>query len=107
MTGSNNVTVNFNILTVTVTQLLPKMIKIGPKLGPKYSFSSPRIIFGVFAKTSLKTVQNFTMDHSLKFPAKKKIFRTRLPGAAVQKQPKLSQNCIFVEIYTNLLRHFP
>ena len=79
MTGSNNVTVNFNILTVTVTQLLPKMIKIGPKLGPKYSFSSPRIIFGVFAKTSLKTVQTFTMDHSLKFSAKKKNFQDEAP----------------------------
>ena len=64
------------------------------------------MIFGVFAKTSLITVQTFTMGRSLKFPDKK-FFFAGWGSQGVQKQPKLSQNCIFVEIYTNLLGHFP
>ena len=69
MSWSNNVTFNFNILRITVTQILPN---IAPKLGPKCPFSSfLRIIFGVFAKTFFKTVQTFKMGHSLKLPVKK------------------------------------
>ena len=68
----NNFTFNFNILRITVTQILPNIV---PKLGPKCPFSSfLRIIFGVFAKTFFKTVQTFKMGHSLKLPVKKNKF---------------------------------
>ena len=90
MSWSNNVTFNFNILRITVTQILPN---IAPKLGPKCPFSSfLRIIFGVFAKTFFKTVQTFKMGHSLKLPVKKKKFcRAGLPGGPERAQisPKL------------------
>ena len=107
-----NVTfLNFNILTITVTQLLPKMkngqnwSKIGPEAKMPFS-PFLRIIFGVFVETSLKTVHTFLMGHILKFPAKKNFF-CRL-GSGVQKQHKVGQNCIFVKIiYTYLLGHFP
>ena len=45
---------------------------MGP-IGPKCPFSLfIGIVFGVFAKTFLKTVQTFKMGHSLKLPVKKK-----------------------------------
>ena len=105
MSWSNNVTFNFNILRITVTQILPN---IAPKLGPKCPFSSfLRIIFGVFAKTFFKTVQTFKMGHSLKLTVKKKNFSAGWGSQGVQKKPKLAQNCSFNKIYTNLLGHFP
>ena len=71
MPRSSNVTFNFNLLRITVAPPLPKMVKIGPKLAPKYPFSSfLQIIFGIFAKIFFKTVQTFTIGHTLKFPAK-------------------------------------
>ena len=104
MSWSNNVTFNFNILRITVTQILPN---IAPKLGLKCPFSSfLRIIFGVFAKTFFKTVQTFKMGYSLKLPVKKKISAGQ-GSQGVQKKPKLAQNCSFNKIYTNLLGHFP
>ena len=67
-----------------------------PKIGPKCPFSLfLGIIFGVFAKTFLRTVQTSTMGHSLKFPAKE-IFFAVWGSQWVQNQPKLTQNCIFV-----------
>ena len=91
MSWSNNVTFNFNILRITVTQILPN---IAPKLGPKCPFSTfLRIIFVVFAKTFFKTVQTFKIGHSLKLPVKKKKFSCRagLPGGpeTAQISPKL------------------
>ena len=72
MPCSSNLPFNFNILTITMAPLLPKMVKIGPKLGPKCHFSSLiQIIFGIFAKISFRTVQTFTMGHSLNFQQKK------------------------------------
>ena len=82
MTWSNNVTFNFNILRITVTHILPKMVKIGPKCS--FSFFL-RIIFGVFVKTFFKTVQTFKMGHSLKLPVKKKIFSAGRGSQGVQK----------------------
>ena len=105
MSWSNNVTFNFNILRITVTQILPN---IAPKLGPKCPFSTfLRIIFVVFAKAFFKTVQTFKIGHSLKLPVKKKNFPAERGSQGVQKQPKLAQNCSFNKIYTNLLGHFP
>ena len=47
---------------------------MGP-IGPKCPFSLfIGIVFGVFAKTFLKTVQTFKMGHSLKLPVKKNKF---------------------------------
>ena len=64
-----------------------------PKIGPKCPFSLfLGIIFGVFAKTSLRTVQTSTMGHSLKFPAKEIFFgRVGLPVGpeSAQINPKL------------------
>ena len=55
-----------------------KCSKLVQKSGPKCSFSPfLRIIFGVFVKTSLKTVQTFIMEHTLKFPAKNNFFFAR------------------------------
>ena len=45
------------------------------KIGPKCLFSLfIGIVFGVFAKTFLKTVQTFKMGHSLKLLVKKNKF---------------------------------
>ena len=86
MMRSNNVTLNFNILRITVTQILPNMVKIALKLGPKCPFSSfLRIIFGVFAKTFFKKVQTFKMGHSLKLPVKKNFFSAGRGSQGVQK----------------------
>ena len=86
MTWSNNVTFNFNILRITVTQILPKMVKIGPKC-PFSSFL--RMIFSVFVKTFFKTVDFQNGGHSLKLPVKKNFFcQAGLPGG-----PETAQIC--------------
>ena len=108
MSWSNNVTFNFNILRITVTQILPN---IAPKLGPKCPFSSfLRIIFGVFAKTFFKTVQTFKMGHSLKLPVKKNIF---LQGGAPRgsrkspNQPKIAVLTRFTQICWDIFHKLP
>ena len=70
MTWSNNFTFNFNILRITVTQILPKMVKIGPKC-PFSSFL--RMIFSVFVKTFFKTV-DFQNGSQFKTSSQKKNF---------------------------------
>ena len=82
----------------------PKMTQNWPKM---LLFLFLGIIFFVFAKTFFKTVQTFTMGHCLKFLVKEKIFFAGRGTHGVPKQPKLGQNCIFVKIYTNFLKHFP
>ena len=73
MTWSNDFTFNYNILAMTLTRLLPKMVNIGPELGQKCLFSLFLwIIFDVFAKTFFKTVQSFTIGHDLKFLSSQK-----------------------------------
>ena len=91
-----NVTfLNFNILTITVTQLLPKMkngqnwSKIGPEAKMPFS-PFLGIIFGVFVETSLKTVHTFLMGHILKFPAKS--FFCRAAPKGVQKKTAQSRS---------------
>ena len=76
MPWSNNASFNFHIFTITVTPILPKLVKIGPKLGPKctFPFSLNYFCFVFFAKISFKTMQSFTMGHSLAFSTKKNFF---------------------------------
>ena len=110
-----NVTfLNFNILTITVTKLLPKMkngqnwSKIRPEAKMPFSPFSPNYFWCFCWNIPLKTVHTFLMGHILKFPAKKNFFlQDGLPRGSRRKQPKVGQNCIFVKISTYLLRHFP
>ena len=97
MPCSSNLSFNFNILTITMAPFLPKIIKIGPKLGPKCPFSALiQIIFGIFAKISFITVQTFTMGHSLNFQQKK------LMQGEVSRGPEIAQMSPKLQLFQDL-----
>ena len=104
---------NFNILTITVTQLLPKMkngqnwSKIGPEAKMPFSPFSPNY-FWCFCWNIPQNSTYFLNGSYFKISSKKKFFlQGGLPKGSRRKQPKVGQNCIFVKIYTYLLGHFP
>ena len=72
---------------------------MGPKMAQNALFHYFSELFSVFLLKQSSSQYSFTMGHGLKFPAKKIFFFARQGFQGVQKQPKLAQNCIFVQIY--------
>ena len=81
-----------------------------PKIGPKCPFSLfLGIIFGVFAKTSLRTVQTSTMDHSLKFQPKKFFLPCGAPSGSRNSSnyPKIAFLLRFTPICWDIFHKLP